>query len=284
MKPENHKIQEKAGMNMNKRGFTLIELLVVIAIIALLLAVIVPALRKAKDYAKRTLCMSGVKQTGLGLKIYAQSNDDELIPMRDTLGTITTDPQPWQAVVAYSPDYMSGTKYMPLHLAVLYDLDLIDTPEVFYCPAQPRNGDYPFPYYYDFYTDNGGNEWGSFIPAIPGFSWAYVRTSYNYWPHGKKRITELHATKALVVDNLQEWEVIPHRKARNSPSLSPGQPNPGSVPQGVTALFADGHVNFCVGSDIFDKELWPLESGISNGPGNRKGAFLDILRVIEGHQ
>ena len=69
------------------RAFTLIELLVVIAIIAMLLAIIVPSLQKARDYAKRTLCMSNARQTGLGLKVYVQNNDDQLMPMQNQNGS-----------------------------------------------------------------------------------------------------------------------------------------------------------------------------------------------------
>ncbi len=273
-----------------KNAFTLIELLVVIAIIAMLLAVIMPSLQKAKDYARRTLCMSNARQTGVGLKVHSQSNHDELIPVRDQDGKIEeTLPQPWEAVVAFSPTYTgSGGKALPMHLGVLYEEKLIENPEVFYCPAQPRNSEYPIPYYYDFYTDNGAKEWGSFFPIPPdaGNGHMWVRTSYNYWTYGKKKMTQLNVSMPLVVDNLQEWEVVPHRRGRISPSLdaTSGVPNPRAVPLGVSALFVDGHVSFAGGDDIFDKDLWPLSSGYYNGPGNRRDAFEEILRVIQGHQ
>lgn len=60
---------------VKKRGFTLIELLVVIAIIALLLSVILPSLKKAKEYAKMIICRSNLKQIGLAANLYAEDNE-----------------------------------------------------------------------------------------------------------------------------------------------------------------------------------------------------------------
>lgn len=59
----------------NKSGFTLIELLVVIAVIALLMAIIMPALGKAKLYAQRLLCANNLRQQALGTVVYANDNN-----------------------------------------------------------------------------------------------------------------------------------------------------------------------------------------------------------------
>jgi prepilin-type N-terminal cleavage/methylation domain-containing protein len=85
-------------------GFTLIELLVVIAIIALLMAILMPALQRVKKQAKAAACQSNVRQWGLIFRLYADDNEGRL-PQSIAGGSLTAQEAYWiVATLSYYQD------------------------------------------------------------------------------------------------------------------------------------------------------------------------------------
>lgn len=109
-------------------AFTLIELLVVIAIIAILAAMLLPALSKAKEKAQTTHCLSNLKQMQLCWHLYALDNNGNLVPNKAQTPDATTEPDSWIAGAAKtddSPRNIQRSAFYPYNSAL----------GIYHCPA-----------------------------------------------------------------------------------------------------------------------------------------------------
>ncbi len=253
------------SVRANNHGFTLIELLVVIAVIAILAAMLLPALSSAKDKGRRAVCLSNLRQIGIAITSYAHDNTGQ-IPFGPKAPPFTS-PANFYPSTGAPTSLISIQNGAPVGLGLLLAQQLAAQPKVLFCPGtdQPLDADLELSRVGvtqaqgSFYYRHAGNTQlfdNPYAPYVPGsIQLDQLGLNRNGLP-----------IKALVVDTL--FLAAPEMATFNVKTHTNHRQ------KSVNVLFTDGHVSAAANrNDRFTVDVRDYTE--------LRNSFSKILQVFE---